>query len=343
MNQSYRSAGVNIDTGNEFVRRIKPIVASTHRAEIIGGIGGFSGMMTIPPEYKNPVIVAATDGVGTKLTLAKQYRRHELIGQDLVAMSVNDVLCTGAEPLAFLDYFATGKLEPETAMSVVAGIANACKLAGCSLLGGETAEMPGFYRPGTYDLAGFCIGIVESDAILTPKHVTPGDKILGIRSDGPHSNGYSLIRAILEFSPQPPAEVLEQILAPTRIPAKGLLAVRHLVTGIAHITGGGLIDNVPRMLPKGCAAAIDLSSWEWNSAFHWLQKHGELQRSEMLRTFNCGICFALATPPEHAVTVQETLQTHGESVVEIGAVRDASEIPDRHKGFLVLGRENQNS
>ena len=340
MNQSYRSTGVDIDAGNEFVRRLRPVIASTHRPEIIGGLGGFSGTMSIPPEYKNPVIVAATDGVGTKLTLAKQYQRHKQIGQDLVAMSVNDVLCTGAEPLAFLDYFATGKLDPEIAMSVVSGIASACKIAGCSLLGGETAEMPGFYRSGTYDLAGFCIGVVERDEILSAQNVAIGDKILGVRSDGPHSNGYSLIRAILESSSQPPSEVLEQILAPTRIPAKALLAVRHLVSGIAHITGGGLIDNVPRMLPENRAAVIDPSTWEWHAAFNWLQEHGALQRTEMLRTFNCGIYFALATPPKHTARVQEILKSHGESVVEIGGIHNASDTLEMQEDLLVLGHQD---
>ena len=336
MSITYKSTGVNIDAGNAFARSIKQGVAETHRPEVVGGIGGFGGMVSIPKKYKNPLLVLATDGVGTKLKLAGEHDRHSTIGQDLVAMSVNDVLCSGAEPLAFLDYFATGRLNPDLASLVVAGVADACKKAGCALLGGETAEMPGFYASGVYDLAGFCLGVVEREEALTPERVQAGDMLIGLLSDGPHSNGYSLIRAILDDAGEPPEDVLKEILAPTRIPAAAILAVRSLVSGVAHVTGGGLVDNVPRMVGEEFQATIEKAEWKRPASFDWLQRAGGLSEREMLRTFNCGIYFVIAARPKNAPKILQTLASHGERSMIIGSVHSREETVHQRSGQLLL-------
>ncbi|HEV3009699.1 MAG TPA: phosphoribosylformylglycinamidine cyclo-ligase, partial [Burkholderiales bacterium] len=290
---SYRDAGVDIDAGDALVEAIKPFARRTLRPEVLGGLGGFGALCEIPKKYRQPVLVSGTDGVGTKLKLAFALQRHDTVGIDLVAMSVNDVLVQGAEPLFFLDYFASGKLEVPVAAQVIKGIAAGCERAGCALIGGETAEMPGMYAEGEYDLAGFCVGVVEKERILDGRSIAPGDALLGLASSGPHSNGYSLIRRILERG-KPPFDPLE----PTRIYVKPVLKLLESVPvkGLAHITGGGLVGNVPRILPKNVVARIQKASWPRPEVFKWLQQTGNVAEDEMWRVFNCGIGMVIVVP-----------------------------------------------
>ena len=294
---SYRDAGVDIDAGDDLVDRIKPLAKKTMREGVLAGIGGFGALFELPKRYKEPVLVSGTDGVGTKLRLAFEWNRHDTIGQDLVAMSVNDILVQGAEPLFFLDYFACGKLTVDTAATVVGGIAKGCELAGCALIGGETAEMPGMYPPGEYDLAGFAVGAVEKSKIINGSTIVPGDVVLAIASSGAHSNGYSLVRKIIERAGAKPTDDLEGlplgdvVMAPTEIYVKPLLKLidELNVKGMAHITGGGLVDNVPRVLPENIQAVLHRDSWQMPALFRWLQMKGGVADAEMVRVFNCGI------------------------------------------------------
>jgi phosphoribosylformylglycinamidine cyclo-ligase len=322
---SYRDAGVDIDAGDALVERIKPHARRTLRPEVLAGIGGFGALCEIPRKYRQPVLVSGTDGVGTKLKLAFALGRHDTVGIDLVAMSVNDVLAQGAEPLFFLDYFACGKLDQEVAARVIGGIARGCEIAGCSLIGGETAEMPGMYPEGEYDLAGFCVGVVEKERIVDGRSVAPGDALLGLASSGAHANGYSLIRKILERS-QPPFDLLE----PTRIYVKPVLALleRVPVKAIAHITGGGLTGNVPRVLPRGTRAVIRKSAWPRPELFQWLQREGAVAEDEMHRVFNCGIGMVLVVAPEDVARATETLRAAGEQVFTIGSIEAGSPEPE---------------
>ncbi|MFA5171796.1 MAG: phosphoribosylformylglycinamidine cyclo-ligase [Sulfuriferula sp.] len=326
---SYRDAGVDIDAGDALVDRIKPWAKRTMRPEVMGGIGGFGALMGLPERYKQPVLVSGTDGVGTKLKLAFMLNKHDTVGIDLVGMSVNDILVQGAEPLFFLDYFACGKLDVDTAEQVIKGIALGCEQAGCALIGGETAEMPGMYPAGEYDLAGFAVGVVERTAIIDGSTICPGDAVLGLASSGPHSNGYSLIRKIIEvsgvdlnsdFHGQPLRDVL---MTPTRIYVKPLLAlIASLpVKGMAHITGGGLTGNVPRILADNLTAEIDANSWELPAIFRWLQQQGGVADAEMHRTFNCGIGMVVIVAAEHAQTAMAQLTAAGETVHHIGTIR----------------------
>ena len=317
---SYRDAGVDIDEGDALVEAIKPFARRTLRPEVLAGIGGFGALCEIPKKYRQPVLVSGTDGVGTKLKLAFALGRHDTVGIDLVAMSVNDVLVQGAEPLFFLDYFACGKLETAVAAEVVKGIARGCELAGCALLGGETAEMPGMYPAGEYDLAGFCVGVVEKARIIDGRSIAPGDTILGLASSGPHSNGYSLIRKILERG-QPEFDLLE----PTRIYVKPVLKLLDSVPvkGLAHITGGGITGNVPRVLPKNTLARIRRDSWPRPPVFQWLQRTGNVAEDEMYRVFNCGIGMVLIVAPSHARRAADELRAAGETVYEIGAIESS--------------------
>ena len=298
---TYRDAGVDIDAGDELIRRIGPAAQRTKRPEMIAGIGGFAALAALPSRYRQPVLVTGTDGVGTKLKLAIDHDRHDGVGQDLVAMCVNDVLVTGGEPFLFLDYYATSRLDVDVAERVIKGIARACELAGCALAGGETAEMPGFYKTGDYDLAGFCVGVVERDLIIDGRNIAAGHRLIGLTSSGPHSNGYSLIRRIIADQAQmPTGELLESLLAPTRIYVRSIHAVlaKMPIAGMAHITGGGIIENLPRMFEGGpVAALIDLDSWQRPAVFGWLAQAGNVVETEMLRTFNCGIGFVLCVAP----------------------------------------------
>ena len=316
---SYRDAGVDIDAGDALVEAIKPFAKRTMRPEVMAGIGGFGALCRIPKKYRQPVLVSGTDGVGTKLKLAFQLARHDTIGIDLVAMSVNDVLVQGAEPLFFLDYFACGKLEQGVAAQVIKGIARGCELGGCALIGGETAEMPGMYPPGEYDLAGFCVGVVEKSRILDGKSIKPGDTILGLASSGPHSNGYSLIRKILEREKPP---FIDQLLEPTRIYVKPVLKLLRKVPvkGLAHITGGGLTGNVPRILPKKTRAVIRKAAWPRPEVFQWLQRAGNVEEDEMHRVFNCGIGMVVVVAPADAKRATAALRAAGETVHEIGTI-----------------------
>jgi len=326
---TYRDAGVDIDAGDELVERIKPLVHRAQRREVLAGIGGFGALIELPPGYRQPVLVAGTDGVGTKLRLAIDTGCHDTIGIDLVAMCANDVVVQGAEPLFFLDYYATGKLEVAVAEAVVRGIVEGCVQAGAALVGGETAEMPGFYHGTDYDLAGFCVGVVEKDAIIDGSAVCAGDSIIGLASSGPHSNGYSLIRKLIEVSGATPATILEgralfeRLLAPTRIYVKPLLALLRAmpVHGLAHITGGGLTDNIPRVLPEGLEAVLERRRWGSDPVFGWLQRTARIDSAEMYRTFNCGIGMAVIVPPEQAAAAAQLLAAHGESAHIIGEVR----------------------
>ena len=327
---TYRDAGVDIEAGESLVERIKPLVQKTQRPECLGNIGGFGGLFELPIDrYRRPVLVSGTDGVGTKLKLAVILDRHDTIGIDLVAMCVNDVLVLGAEPLYFLDYFATGSLSPEHAQSVIAGIATGCKAAGAALIGGETAEMPGMYSPGDYDLAGFCVGVVEKDQIIDGSHIRAGDQVLGLASSGLHSNGYSLARAVLERSnatlDQPIGETTlgEALLAPTRIYVRPILALLKAVPihGIAHITGGGLPGNIPRILPDNCDCRIDATAWPRPEIFQWLQSEGSIDDTEMLRTFNCGIGLVIIMSSDTAAQAQQMLEASGETVYRLGEVQ----------------------
>ena len=335
---TYRDAGVDIDAGNELVRRIKPAVARTGRPELLSGLGGFAALCSLPAHFQEPVLVAGTDGVGTKLRLAIDYDRHDDIGQDLVAMCVNDVLVAGAEPLLFLDYYATGVLDVDVAERVVAGIARACELAGCALAGGETAEMPGFHRPGDYELAGFCVGVVERKRILSGDRVAAGDVLLGLASSGPHSNGYSLVRRILDDQAQAPSgDLLDRLLAPTRIyvkPVRRVLDGIGGITGMSHITGGGFLDNLPRMFGTHLAAHIDMDAWQQPEVFAFLQQAGNIGTREMQRTFNLGIGFVLAVDAKLAPAVAQELTAAGEQVHAIGHMAAVDAPPPR--GWLAV-------
>ena len=330
---SYYDAGVDIDAGYRLVENIKPYVKRTIRPEVLSGIGGFGAMFEISKNYKNPVLVSGTDGVGTKLKLAFKLGKHDRIGIDLVAMSVNDILVQGAEPLFFLDYFACGRLDVDIATRVVKGIASGCEQAGCALIGGETAEMPGMYPDHEYDLAGFAVGVVEKDRIIDGQSITEGDAVLGLASSGPHSNGYSLIRKILEESHTDIAAslngklLMDVIMEPTRIYVKPLLdLLKHFpVKGMAHITGGGLVENIPRILPEGLAAVLKRSAWDMPELFGWLQQQGKITDCEMHRVFNCGIGMALIISNEHVEAVMKELRNAGEVVWHIGAIQRRGE------------------
>ena len=321
---TYRDAGVDIDAGDELIRRIKPAAQRTKRPEMLGGIGGFAALAALPSRYREPVLVTGTDGVGTKLKLAIDHDRHDSVGQDLVAMCVNDVLVTGGEPFLFLDYYATSRLDVDVAERVINGIARACELAGCALVGGETAEMPGFYGKGDYDLAGFCVGVVERDAIIDGRNIALGHRLIGLPSSGPHSNGYSLIRRILADQVHAPAgDLLESLLAPTRIYVRAIHATlaKLPIAGMAHITGGGIIENLPRMfVDDSLAALIDLDSWQRQSVFGWLAQAGNVAEAEMLRTFNCGIGFVMCVAPDDVPAALTTLEQAGESPRVIGEI-----------------------
>ncbi len=331
---SYKDAGVDIDAGNDLVALIKPLVKTTIRPEVLTGLGGFGGLFQLDTNrYQQPVLVSGTDGVGTKLMLARQLGVHDSIGIDLVAMCVNDILTCGAEPLFFLDYFATGKLHPQQAAKVIAGIAEGCRQAGCALIGGETAEMPGMYDGGEYDLAGFTVGVVERDKLIDGSGIKAGHRILGIASSGPHSNGYSLIRKVLEVSATDPAMPFDMadgspsslgqaLLAPTRIYVKPVLELLKTseVDGMAHITGGGLTENIVRIIPQDLGLELDLSSWTPPPVFQWLQSAGNINESEMLRTFNHGIGMVLIVSPGQADDIKTRLGAAGEEVYEIGLV-----------------------
>ena len=333
---TYRDAGVDIDAGDELVERIKPLVRRTQRPEVLAGIGGFGALVEIPTGYRRPVLVSGTDGVGTKLRLAIDTGRHSTIGIDLVAMCANDVVVQGAEPLFFLDYYATGHLNVEVAASVISGIAEGCAQAGAALVGGETAEMPGMYHGADYDLAGFCVGVVERDAIIDGSQVRPGDAVIGLASSGPHSNGYSLIRKLIEVSGASAATTLDgrslfdRLLTPTRIYARSLLgllrapALAGAVHGLAHITGGGLTDNIPRVLPSGCEVRLRRGAWPRDPVFDWLAQAGNVSDTEMLRTFNCGIGMVVIVAAAQADGALELLRAAGESAHLIGEVRPGS-------------------
>ncbi len=331
---SYRDAGVDIDAGDALVERIKPLARKTLRDGVLGGIGGFGALFEVPKRYKEPVLVSGTDGVGTKLRLAFDLNRHDTVGQDLVAMSVNDILVLGAESLFFLDYFACGKLDVDTAAAVVGGIAKGCELAGCALIGGETAEMPGMYPAGEYDLAGFAVGVVEkSKAIDGKASIVPGDVVLGLASSGAHSNGYSLVRKIIERSkPDMNAKfdgertLADVVMAPTRIYVKQVLATMEKVAikGMAHITGGGLLENVPRVLPENTVAELEKATWPRPKLFDWMQAEGNVAENEMHRVFNCGIGMVIVVAAADADAAIAALKAQGEAVYRIGRIRARS-------------------
>jgi phosphoribosylformylglycinamidine cyclo-ligase len=329
---SYRDSGVDIDAGDALVERIKPFVRRTHRPEVLAGIGGFGALIEIPPGYRRPVLVAGTDGVGTKLRLAIDAGLHDTIGIDLVAMCANDVVVQGAAPLFFLDYYATGKLQVAVAEAVIRGIVEGCLQAGAALVGGETAEMPGMYHGEDYDLAGFCVGVVEKDSIIDGSRIRAGDAVIGLASSGAHANGYSLVRKLLAIS-QADAQTLlegrplfERLLTPTRIYVKSLLELIRAqpVRGLAHITGGGLTDNVPRVLPEGLEVLLERQSWHRDPIFDWLQRVGRIERDEMYRTFNCGIGMIAIVPAHNAEAAVALLNAHGETASLIGEVRHGS-------------------
>ncbi|EEW11130.1 phosphoribosylformylglycinamidine cyclo-ligase [Vibrio mimicus] len=329
---SYKDAGVDIDAGNALVERIKGAVKRTRRPEVMGGLGGFGALCELPTKYKHPVLVSGTDGVGTKLRLALDMKKHDTIGIDLVAMCVNDLIVQGAEPLFFLDYYATGKLDVDTAAEVISGIADGCLQAGCALIGGETAEMPGMYEGEDYDVAGFCVGVVEKEEIIDGSKVQVGDALIAVGSSGPHSNGYSLVRKILEVSKADKNELLagktigEHLLAPTKIYIKSGLKLisEHDIHAISHITGGGFWENIPRVLPEGTKAVIDGKSWEWPVIFQWLQEKGNVTTHEMYRTFNCGVGLIIALPKDQADAAVALLQAEGENAWVIGEIAAAN-------------------
>ncbi|QPN68145.1 phosphoribosylformylglycinamidine cyclo-ligase [Synechococcus sp. CBW1006] len=333
----YRTAGVDVVAGRAFVDRIRSSVESTRRPEVVGGLGGFGGLCRLPEGLKRPLLVSGTDGVGTKLELAQAHGRHHAVGIDLVAMCVNDVITSGAEPLFFLDYIATGKLSPEAMAAVVEGIADGCRQSGCALLGGETAEMPGFYGPGRYDLAGFCVAVVEEDELIDGRAVQAGDRILAVASSGVHSNGFSLVRRILEMNhvtqdtrlPQTGEPLIDTLLEPTRLYGalvKGLRQRRLPLHGMAHITGGGLPENLPRSLPDGLHAAIEAGSWERPPLFRWLQQSGEVPEADLWNTFNLGVGFCLVVPQAASETVLEACRELGHQSWLLGEVRQG-EVP----------------
>lgn len=329
---SYKDAGVDIDAGNALVDRIKGVVKETRRPEVMGGLGGFGALCALPQKYREPVLVSGTDGVGTKLRLAMDLQRHDSIGIDLVAMCVNDLVVQGAEPLFFLDYYATGKLDVDTAASVIGGIAAGCKQAGCALVGGETAEMPGMYHGEDYDVAGFCVGVVEKSQIIDGSQVRPGDALIALAASGPHSNGYSLIRKILEVSGCDPRTTMlagrplaDHLLAPTRIYVAACLDLiaSHEVHALAHLTGGGFWENIPRVLPAGAKAVIDEGSWQWPAVFDWLQQTGNVSRREMYRTFNCGVGMVIALPQAQVDSALTRLSQSGEQAWLLGHIAEA--------------------
>jgi len=329
---SYRDAGVDIDAGNALVERIKPIAKGTFRREVLSGLGGFGALFALPVgRYREPILVSGTDGVGTKLKLALALGRHDTIGIDLVAMCVNDIVVTGAEPLFFLDYYATGHLDVDVATDVVRGIAKGCEMAGASLIGGETAEMPGMYGEGDYDLAGFCVGIAERSRLIGPGRVRVGDVLLALGSSGPHSNGYSLIRKLLQVSAADLCQALgattlgEALLEPTRIYVRPVLALAREVEihALAHITGGGLSENIPRVLPEATKAVVDLASWRQPPVFEWLQQQGNIADSEMRRTFNCGVGMVICVAKADAQRSRDLLAAAGEDVWFLGQIESA--------------------
>ena len=342
---TYRDAGVDIEQGTRLVDRIRGAASRTRRDGLLADIGGFGALFQVPTNrYREPVLVSGTDGVGTKLKLAIDTGRHRGVGVDLVAMCVNDILTLGAEPLFFLDYYATGKLDNDVAAQVVEGIADGCEQAGAALIGGETAEMPGMYQSGDYDLAGFCVGVVERKAIIDGSTVNEGDVVLGLASSGPHSNGYSLIRRIVERERATLDMALDDgtilgdvLLAPTRIYVKSLLGLLREdgcpVTALAHITGGGLLENVPRILPAGLRARIDADAWDWPAVFGWLQERGAVDRDEMLRTFNCGIGMVVIARPAQTRSVISRLQAAGERVYRLGDIEASG--PEQEGGIVI--------
>jgi len=335
---NYKDAGVNIDAGNALIEKIKPLTAKTRRPGVLSGLGGFGALFELPlNKYKNPVLVSGTDGVGTKLMLAMELKKHDTIGIDLVAMCVNDIIVTGAEPLYFLDYYATGKLDTETAASVIGGIAKGCEIAGAALTGGETAEMPGMYQGEDYDVAGFCVGIVEKDQIIDGTRTQAGDILIGLASSGPHSNGYSLIRKILSHVEADLNQTLgtstlgDALLEPTRIYVKSLLALQQSIDikALAHITGGGLLENIPRVLPSYTRAVIDKTGWQMPEVFQWLQDNGNVDATEMYRTFNCGIGMVVCVAEAQAKDAVAQLQALGESASIIGRIQTSeNEAPE---------------
>jgi len=328
---SYKDAGVDIDAGNALVERIKGVVKKTRRPEVMGGIGGFGALCEIPEGYKQPVLVAGTDGVGTKLRLAIDLKKHDTVGIDLVAMCVNDLIVQGAEPLFFLDYYATGKLDVDTAADVVTGIGKGCEISGCALIGGETAEMPGMYDGEDYDMAGFCTGVVEKSKIIDGTKVAAGDQLIALASSGPHSNGFSLIRKVLEVSNADTNQVIdgktlgEHLLEPTRIYVKPLLELFKQVDvhALSHITGGGFWENIPRVLPESAKAVVKGDSWQWPSVFSWLQENGNITTHEMYRTFNCGVGMVLVVPADELESSLNILKDLGENAWHLGEIQDA--------------------
>lgn len=330
---SYKDAGVDIDAGEALVQRIKSVAKATTRPEVVGGLGGFGALCRIPQGYKSPLLVSGTDGVGTKLKLALDLNRHDTIGQDLVAMCVNDLLVCGAEPLFFLDYYATGRLDVDVAETVIKGIGDGCQLANCALIGGETAEMPGMYQDDDYDLAGFCVGVVEEDEVITGANVATTDVLIALASSGVHSNGYSLVRKVIEVSGvDVNAHTLDDgrvladaLMAPTRIYVKSVNALQKQlgnanIHAMAHITGGGLTENLPRVLPDNLSAEIDLATWEFPAVFKWLQQAGNIEQSEMVRTFNCGVGFVMVVPSDKKDDVLHFLKEQGEIAWQIGQI-----------------------
>ena len=331
---SYKDAGVDIDAGDALVQRIKSVAKATSRPEVVGGLGGFGALCRIPQGYRSPLLVSGTDGVGTKLMLALQLQRHDTIGIDLVAMCVNDLLVCGAEPLFFLDYYATGKLDVDTATSVVTGIGEGCKQSGCALIGGETAEMPGMYSEEDYDLAGFCVGVVEESEVITGDNVAEGDVLIGLASSGAHSNGYSLIRKVIEVSGVDISSsdesldgvpIADALMAPTKIYVKAIKALQEALGNanlhaMSHITGGGLTENLPRVLPEGLSAQIDTKSWQLPELFTWLQRHGNIEQHEMYRTFNCGVGFVIVVPAAQAEKAIAILTDAGETAWQLGTM-----------------------
>ena len=323
---TYKDAGVDITKGNDLIEQIKPIAKSTMRPGVLAGLGGFGAMFEIPlDKYKNPVLISGTDGVGTKLKVAEMLNKHDTIGIDLVAMCVNDLIVQGAEPLFFLDYYATGSLNTDIATSVISGIGKGCIQSGCALIGGETAEMPGMYQGEEYDLAGFCVGIVEKNKIINGSKVSTGNHIIALASSGPHSNGYSLIRKVLERS-QPSAKQLDALIEPTKIYVKSILSLieDHAINAISHITGGGLLENIPRVLPEHLAAKLDASSWQMPEIFQWLQAQGNIESSEMHRVLNCGVGMVVIVPKEGSEAAISKLNELGEVAWLIGEVVEST-------------------
>ncbi|MCG9729638.1 phosphoribosylformylglycinamidine cyclo-ligase [Shewanella sp. Isolate13] len=325
---SYKDAGVDIDAGNALVNNIKSAVKRTRRPEVMGNLGGFGALCELPTKYKHPVLVSGTDGVGTKLRLAIDYKKHDNVGVDLVAMCSNDLIVAGAEPLFFLDYYATGKLDVEVATAVVKGIAEGCVQSGCALIGGETAEMPGMYEGEDYDLAGFCVGVVEKEEIIDGTKVQDGDALIALASSGPHSNGFSLIRKVLEVSKADPEQelagkpLIDHLLEPTKIYVKSLLKLleQHDVHAMSHITGGGFWENIPRVLPDDCKAVVNSDSWQWPVVFNWLMENGNISQFEMYRTFNCGVGMVVALPADKVDSALTLLNAEGENAWLIGSI-----------------------